>query len=169
MFLRLDTCKAVIGTQVRIRMAHASTVAQVTFLSFPFLPSQFGLIICFRLHAVGTIHDHVINFKVDLDVVNEKNSLLEKTTHVREVTHPWLDEGDWGTTIRQQFIKSRYIETENESRLFYPPNFRGLFAFVNKEETNSWGVPRGYLIHPGYSPIYNVCIGIISLLSLWLL
>ena len=119
---------------------------------------------------MGTIHDHVINFKVDLDVVNEKNSLLEKTTHVREVTHPWLDEdGYWGTTTRQQFIKSRYIETENESRLFYPPNFRGLFAFVNKEETNLWGVPRGYVIHPGYSPIYNVCIGIVWLLSLWLL
>lgn len=111
---------------------------------------------------MGTIHDHVINFKVDLDVVNEKNSLLEKTTHVREVTHPWLDKDEaWGTTTRQQFVKSRYIETENESRLFYPPNFRGSFAFVNKEETNSWGVPRGYLIHPGYSPIYNVCIRII--------
>jgi hypothetical protein len=104
---------------------------------------------------VGTLHDHLINFKVDFDIVNEKNSLIEKTTHVREIAHPWLDE-DWGLTTRQQYIKSRYIDTEDESRLFYPPNFQGSFAVVNKDETNSWGVPRGYAIHPGYSPIYNV-------------
>lgn len=105
--------------------------------------------------TVGTLHDHVINFKVDLDVVSSTNSLLEKTTEIRDIAHPWLDE-DWGPTTRQQFIKSRYIETEDDSRLVYPPNFRGAFAFVNKEELNSWGVPRGYGIYPGVNPIYNV-------------
>ena len=113
---------------------------------------------------MGTLHDHVINFKVDLDVVNKMNSLMEQTTHVREVSFPWSDDEDWGTTTKQQFIKSRYIETEDESKLFYPPNFRGLFAFVNKDERNSWGVPRGYLIHPGYSPVHNVRLGIIRFL-----
>lgn len=93
--------------------------------------------------------------KVDLDVVNEKNSLLEKTTHVREIAHPWLDE-DWGPTTRQQFIESRYIETENESRLNYPPNFQGAFVVVNKDELNGWDVPRGYGIHAGANPIFNV-------------
>lgn len=107
------------------------------------------------LKLVGTLHDHVINFKVDLDVVNEKNSLLEKTTKVRDVPHPWLDE-DWGPTTRQQFIESRYIDTEDDSKLFYPANFQGAFAIVNKDEKNAWDVPRGYGIHAGFSPIYNV-------------
>ena len=34
---------------------------------------------------VGGVHDHVVNFKVDFDLVNERNSLLEKTTHIEEV------------------------------------------------------------------------------------
>lgn len=104
---------------------------------------------------MGTLHDHVINFKVDLDVVNEKNSLLEKKTQVRDVSHPWLDE-DWGPTTRQQFIESHYIGTEDDSRLFYPANFQGAFAIVNKDEKNAWDVPRGYGVHAGHSPIYNV-------------
>lgn len=109
-----------------------------------------------HLHfSVGTLHDHVLNFKVDFDVVNEKNSLLEKRTKVREVSHPWLDE-DWGPTMQQQYIESRYIDSEDESRLFYPANFQGVFAVVNKDEKNAWGVPRGYAVHAGSSPIYNV-------------
>lgn len=129
------------------------------------LPSPFDYapLTCFFFWLlVGTLHDHLINFKVDFDIVNEKNSLLEKTTHVREIAHPWLDE-DWGLTTTQQYIKSRYIDTEDESRLFYPPNFQGSFAVVNKDETNSWGAPKGYAIHPGYSPIYNVRLPFLSL------
>lgn len=106
---------------------------------------------------MGTLHDHVINFKVDLDVVNEKNSFLVRTTEVRDFAHPWLDE-DWGPTTRQQVIKSRYVETEDDSRVNYPANFRGAFLVVNKDEQNAWGVPRGYGIFPGPNPIFNVGI-----------
>ncbi|KAF8316633.1 amine oxidase catalytic domain-containing protein [Clavulina sp. PMI_390] len=113
-----------------------------------------------RIHrrSMGTLHDHVINFKVDFDIISQNNSLLAKSTVVRDVPHPWLDE-DWGPSTRQQFISSRYIDSEDESRLYYPPNFQGAYAIVNKDETNSWGMPRGYGIIAGHSPIYNTVVG----------
>jgi primary-amine oxidase len=94
--------------------------------------------------------------QVDFDIVGLNNSLMETTTSIQEVVFPWNDE-EWETTVPQQVISRRYIESEDESRLFYPPNFRGGYAIVNQDATNAWGIPRGYVVHPGYSPIYNVC------------
>jgi primary-amine oxidase len=105
--------------------------------------------------TMGSLHDHVINFKVDLDIVGEKNSLLKTTTDREEITQPWFDD-DWGQTVIQQKISREFIGNEDDALLKYPLNFQGNYALVNKEEKNSWGTPRGYAIHPGYSPIHNV-------------
>ncbi|KZV97864.1 amine oxidase catalytic domain-containing protein [Exidia glandulosa HHB12029] len=110
------------------------------------------------MRSMGTLHDHVINFKVDFDLVNERNSLLEKKTQVRDVPHEWLDD-DWGPSTRQQFISQRIIKNESEARLRYPQNFQGAYAIVNTDEKNAWGVPRGYQIIPGMSPIHNTVVG----------
>lgn len=104
---------------------------------------------------MGSLHDHIINFKVDLDVVGTKNSLLFTHTEQEEVTQPWFDE-DWGTTVIQQRINRDFIATEDDARLKFPTNFQGGYSFVNRNETNRWDIPRGYAIHPGYSPVHNV-------------
>ncbi|EIN14536.1 amine oxidase catalytic domain-containing protein [Punctularia strigosozonata HHB-11173 SS5] len=108
--------------------------------------------------TMGSLHDHVINFKVDLDVAGEKNSLLKTTTNREEITQPWFDD-DWGQTVIQQRISREYIQDENDALLKYPLNFQGNYALVNKEELNQWGTPRGYAIHPGYSPVHNTIVG----------
>ena len=104
---------------------------------------------------MGSLHDHVINFKVDLDVLGTKNSLLHTHTSQEQVVQPWFDD-DWGETVIQQKIKRDYIENEDDALLKLPLNFQGGYSIVNKDEHNSWGISRGYAIHPGYSPIYNV-------------
>lgn len=104
---------------------------------------------------MGSVHDHVINFKVDLDVAGTHNSLRYTYTVQEETLQPWFDE-DWGQEVIQQRIVHEYIQNEDEALLRYPSNFRGGYAFVNQDENNKWGVPRGYAIRPGYSPIYNV-------------
>ena len=97
---------------------------------------------------MGSLHDHVINFKVDLDVAGTANSLLFTHTDTEEVQHDWFDD-DWGKTVIQQKITREYIENEDDALLKYPANFQGGYSFVNQEEKNAWGVPRGYAIHPG--------------------
>jgi primary-amine oxidase len=105
--------------------------------------------------TMGSLHDHVINFKVDLDVAGTANSLLETTTAQEETTQPWLLD-DWGTTVLQQRITRRIVESEDEGKLHYPVNFQGGYALVNQAAHNAWGVMRGYAVHQGYNPIHNV-------------
>jgi primary-amine oxidase len=77
-------------------------------------------------------------------------------TKQEEVYHPWLDD-DWGQKVLQQKITKEYITNEDDALLKYPPNFQGGYSIVNQEVKNAWGYPKGYSIHPGYSPIHNVC------------
>lgn len=104
---------------------------------------------------MGSLHDHVINFKVDLDIAGTKNSLLFTHTDVEEVQHDWFDD-DWGKTVIQQKITREIIENEDEALLKYPSNLQGGYSFINQEKKNRWGIPRGYAVHPGYSPVHNV-------------
>ena len=94
-----------------------------------------------------------------MDIAGTSNSLLRTISKQEEVPRPWLDEddSDWGKTVIEQKLMKEYIENENDALLRYPPNFIGSYAFVNRDTTNAWGYPRGYLIHPGNSPIFNVC------------
>ena len=95
-----------------------------------------------------------------MDIAGTSNSLLQKSSKIEEVDRPWLDD-DWGKTVLQQKIMEEYIENENDALLRYPPNFSGVYSFVNRDVTNAWGYPRGYAIHPGSSPIFNVRIFLI--------
>lgn len=117
------------------------------------------------ISAVGSLHDHVINYKVDLDIAGTNNSLQRITTSQEEVTHPWFDE-DWGSTVIQQKIHKELIRNEDDAKLKFPTNFQGAYSIVNTEANNSWGISRGYAIHPGYSPIHNVRISHPSPLAL---
>lgn len=127
-------------------------------------PSQKGYGAAIRDTTMGSLHDHVINFKVDLDVVGTSNSLLYTHTDQEVIEQPWFDE-DWGKTVIQQKITREIIETEDKAMLKYPHNFQGGYSFVNQDELNRWDAPRGYAIHPGYSPIVNTIVGSKRLLN----
>ncbi|KAH9832077.1 amine oxidase catalytic domain-containing protein [Rhodofomes roseus] len=121
-------------------------------------PSQEGYGTAIRDTTMGSLHDHVINYKVDLDVAGEKNSLLFTHTHQEEVEQPWFED-DWGSTVLQQKITRTFIESEDDALLKFPYNFQGGYSLVNRDETNRWGIPRGYAIHPGYNPVHNTVVG----------
>ena len=84
-----------------------------------------------------------------------ENSLLFTNTATEKITQPWFDD-DWGQEVIQQKISRTYIENEDDALLKYPTNFQGGYSLVNKDSLNRWGIPRGYAIHAGYSPIHNV-------------
>ena len=77
------------------------------------------------------------------------------STATEIITQPWFED-DWGKEVMQQKISKKYIENEDDALLKYPLNLQGGYSLVNKEARNRWGIPRGYAIHPGYSPIHNV-------------
>ncbi|KAJ8502416.1 hypothetical protein ONZ45_g11781 [Pleurotus djamor] len=114
--------------------------------------------------SMGSLHDHVINFKVDLDVLGTENSLLRTSMAQEEITQPWFDD-DWGSTVIQQKVTREYIENEDDALIRYPPNLQGGYAIVNKAERNKWGTVRGYSIHPGVNFLHNTVVGSPRLLN----
>ncbi|KAH6879933.1 amine oxidase catalytic domain-containing protein [Coprinopsis sp. MPI-PUGE-AT-0042] len=124
-----------------------------------------------REFSMGSLHDHVINFKVDLDVAGTNNSVLKTSMKQQEIKLPFFssedEEGfdDWGNTVTQQVVTRSYLKTEEESRVDYFKNFEGGYAIVNTDELNRWGNPRGYAVHPGMSPVRNTVVGSKRLLN----
>ncbi|KAF7984670.1 hypothetical protein HWV62_12936 [Athelia sp. TMB] len=109
--------------------------------------------------AYGTqIRDTTTRVQVDLDIAGTENSLLHTSTSQETVTQPWYDE-DWGQTVIQQKITREYVANEDDAKLKYPVNFQGGYAIVNRDQPNKWSTPRGYSIHPGFSPVHNTVVG----------
>ncbi|KAJ3512039.1 hypothetical protein NLJ89_g3755 [Agrocybe chaxingu] len=127
-------------------------------------PKQDGYGARIQETSMGNLHDHVINYKVDFDIAGRANSLLRTTTQQEVISHPWLDD-DWGQEVIQQKITKEYITNEDDALLKHPLNFQGNYALVNQDVKNAWGYPRGYVIHPGYSPIHNTVVGSKRLLN----
>ncbi|KAI0765133.1 amine oxidase catalytic domain-containing protein [Fomes fomentarius] len=127
-------------------------------------PAQEGYGTAIRETTMGSLHDHVINYKVDLDVVGEENSLLFTSTDTEIITQPWFED-DWGKEVIQQKISKKLIENEDDALLKFPLNLQGGYSLINKEALNRWGIPRGYAIHPGYSPVHNTVVGSKRLLN----
>ncbi|KAK6902868.1 hypothetical protein I203_108128 [Kwoniella mangroviensis CBS 8507] len=103
--------------------------------------------------SMGSLHDLVINYKVDFDIAGTRNSLMSAMLEMEETTAPWVDE-DWGETFKQQRVVRKMIKSENDCKLEYAKNMEGMYIVTNEEEHNSWGNARGYAIHPGASTIH---------------
>lgn len=92
---------------------------------------------------MASLHDHVINYKIDFDVGGPANSLMAVALEMEDVEQPWFDDGDWGSVVHQQKLVRRFINSEDASRLDYARNGEGVYVVVNKNETNAWGSIRG--------------------------
>ncbi|KAL1954010.1 hypothetical protein VTO42DRAFT_1831 [Malbranchea cinnamomea] len=99
--------------------------------------------------TMGSIHDHVLTFKADFDIVDAANSFQVSKLVAVEQSQPWFPELG---TFEQMELDIHYIETEK--RLNWPANNAGMFCVVNKDQTNAWGEYRGYRIVPARSNIH---------------
>lgn len=105
----------------------------------------------FKIHdsLSGSLHDHVITFKADLDVLGTKNS-VQKVEIVPSVEkYVWLN----GTRNTMKAKKS-FIATEDDSKINWSPNGASMYAVVNKDEPNAFGEYPGYRIWPATGVAY---------------
>ncbi|KAH7343218.1 copper amine oxidase [Rhizoctonia solani] len=116
-----------------------------------------------RIHetTMGSIHSHVINYRIDLDIVGTANSLQANTVFVEEVNKPWLDV-EFGPT-RQLRVNRTWIPTEHQTK--FGANGQTTYLIANKNETNQWGYPRAYRFQPGLHSIYHAVQGAPILLN----
>lgn len=96
----------------------------------------------------GMLHTHVMNFKADFDLIDDKNTMVKTEIVLENFTLPWFDES---------FEMMRYnitdVETEDDGLIDLPLNGQTMFTVVNKNHTNKWGEPRGYRILPGLTNV----------------
>ncbi|KAJ3331834.1 hypothetical protein HDU76_002082 [Blyttiomyces sp. JEL0837] len=102
--------------------------------------------------TMGSVHTHAMNYKVDIDILGTKNSLLDTSIEVVSEQLPWFDE-----PIVQKKISRSIVKDETASA--FPiastdPKTPHIYSIVNTEKENRWGYPRGYRIIPYSNPQY---------------
>jgi primary-amine oxidase len=127
--------------------AHASGYIQGNYFR-PDDEGQWGPRVAETL--AGTLHTHVMNFKADFDLIDENNTFVKTDIIVENITQPWFTE--LGTFEMMRYNISD-VESEDDGLINLAPNGQTMFAVVNKDRLNEWGVPRGYRILPGLSNV----------------
>ncbi|OBR12715.1 Amine oxidase [Colletotrichum higginsianum IMI 349063] len=99
--------------------------------------------------TMGSLHDHVLTYKADFDIVDTKNSLEVSQLVLVNQTQPWYPE--LGFFEQMQLQKSTM---KGEQQFNWQPNQAAMYCVVNPGANNSWGEKRGYRIIPGRSNIH---------------
>lgn len=114
-------------------------------------------------------HDHVLNFKLDIDVNGTKNTLERVDIKPTTAKYSWSSE-----PLRTMKIERSFIENEDQGKINWlvqngppsifdywlttpgrSPNSESMYVVVNKEAKNPYGELRGYRLLPGVgSPIH---------------
>jgi primary-amine oxidase len=97
----------------------------------------------------GSLHDHILNYKADFDIVGTANSFQVSDLVVVNQTQPWFPElGEF------EQMKLDISNLETEEAFNWAPNNQAMFCIVNEDELNEWGEKRGYRILPGRSDLH---------------
>ncbi|KAK6855368.1 membrane copper amine oxidase [Apiospora arundinis] len=92
----------------------------------------------------GAMHDHVLNFKADLDVLGTANSVQLVKNKAISRTYPWSD----GEVINTMELERTFVNNEDQGRFNWEPNSQGQVVIINKDEKNQWGEYRGWRVLP---------------------
>lgn len=91
----------------------------------------------------GTMHDHIFNYKLDIDILGTENSYETYQVGLQNFTNPWFP-NDYHV---QKIIHRKLHTTEDDAVYHYNFNTPTLMNFINKNEKNKFGVHRGYRLH----------------------
>ncbi|KAF2017333.1 primary-amine oxidase [Aaosphaeria arxii CBS 175.79] len=97
----------------------------------------------------GSLHDHIITYKADFDILDSTNSLQVSELKAVNQTQPWFPE--LGTFEQMEM---EVYNMKEEAQFNYAANNQAMFVVLNPNATNIWGEKRGYRIVPGRSDIH---------------
>lgn len=100
-----------------------------------------------RVHdALSTsMHDHVINFKADLDVAGTQNDMVRLAVEPTTMTYPW----DLPEIKERNTLHLVEYSILNETGLDWPANSGEFYIVYSSNQTNVWGERKGYRITSG--------------------
>lgn len=92
----------------------------------------------------GSMHSHALTFKMDLDVIEENNTMAVHSLVPVEQEYPWSA----GKKRKTYKLERDCLKTEDEGKINWPSNASKMYI-VESTEKNPYGEPRGYRIFPG--------------------
>ncbi|KAJ4292619.1 hypothetical protein N0V90_009282 [Kalmusia sp. IMI 367209] len=97
----------------------------------------------------GSLHDHIITFKGDFDIINTANSLQVSELKAVNQSQPWFPElGEF------EQMEMDVSNMQEEQQFNWAANNQAMYSIINSNTTNAWGESRGYRIVPGRSNIH---------------
>ncbi|CAD0050799.1 unnamed protein product [Aureobasidium pullulans] len=98
----------------------------------------------------GSMHDHILNFKADFDILGTNNTIAVVNQVPVSTVYPWSN----GKARNTMKLEKSYIESEDQSRLFWGANSATQYSVINKDAVNKYGEYRGYRISPSLGAIH---------------
>lgn len=95
-------------------------------------------------NLTSTTHDHLLNYKVDLDVSGRENSYETIEIGIENVTDRWLPEKN--RRIVKKVLKPSTKNTEQEAAYKFNFDHPKYLNFYNEKSKNKMGVKKGYRI-----------------------
>ncbi|XP_061447167.1 membrane primary amine oxidase-like isoform X1 [Rhineura floridana] len=92
-------------------------------------------------HTLGTMHNHLMNYKVDLDVGGTKNTLVALDMAFESVPAPWSPEHQ----IHRPVLTRRILDSEEKAAFPLDGKVPRYLHFATSRE-NQWNHQRGYRI-----------------------
>lgn len=68
--------------------------------------------------SMGSLHDHVIGYKIDLDVAGRRNILTRVRLQQESLENEWTELAGWGPVTQTKIVRDLVPE---ETTLEYPP------------------------------------------------
>jgi primary-amine oxidase len=98
----------------------------------------------FHIHDYlnGAMHDHVIQFKADFDILGTANSLEFVTNKAVSKVFPWSD----GKVRNTMQIERTFVKNEDQARFNWAPNSATQVLVVNKDKPNKFGEYPGWRV-----------------------
>ncbi|KAG4421066.1 hypothetical protein IFR04_005829 [Cadophora malorum] len=98
----------------------------------------------------GSMHDHVLNFKIDFDILGTSNTMTTAANVAATEVYPW-SKGKARNTMK---LQRGTIENEDQAKINWASNGATAFTVVNTDAKNIYGESRGYRIHPSSPTIH---------------
>ncbi|XP_032802281.1 diamine oxidase [copper-containing]-like [Petromyzon marinus] len=92
-------------------------------------------------HVLGNVHTHMINYKLDMDIVGTSNSFKTVNLQLENTTVVWSPEH----AKVMPTVKHDLKKTESEAAFKFDVRLPYL-VFVNENARNKWGAQRGYRV-----------------------
>lgn len=87
------------------------------------------------------MHTHVLNWKVDIDVLGTNNTFGMHSIVPAEVKYDWAE-----TPRKTMKLERSELQNEDDSKLNWAMNAQTMFMVYNKDELNKFGEERAWRI-----------------------